>query len=65
MQLPDSAPRRATTFAVADADATCARAAELGGSIAAEPFDIAAIGRYAELVDPVGAAFGGIQDPPG
>lgn len=58
-------PHWATTFNVADTDATCARAAELGGSVLSEPRDLPGIGRYAALQDPVGAVFGVIRDPPG
>ena len=47
-----------TIFAVADCDAAAAQAAELGGSVVAEPFDIPTVGRFAVLRDPVGAGFG-------
>ncbi|MBK5229892.1 MAG: VOC family protein [Thermoleophilia bacterium] len=47
-------------FAVADADATAAKAAELGGSVAVEPFDIS-VGREAVLTDPFGATFSVIK----
>jgi predicted enzyme related to lactoylglutathione lyase len=43
-------------FAVDDADATAARAAELGGTVMVPPTDIA-IGRFAVLNDPNGAVF--------
>jgi hypothetical protein len=60
----DGAPSHwATTFNVADTDATCARAEELGGRVLAQPTDLPEIGRYATLQDPVGATFGVIQDP--
>jgi uncharacterized protein len=49
-------------FAVADTDATAARAVEMGGSLVAEPFDTPA-GRIALLTDPQGAAFSVIQPP--
>jgi uncharacterized protein len=65
IQMADSGPYWATTFNVADTDASCARAEELGGRVLAQPYDIPTIGRYAALQDPVGAAFGVIQDPPG
>lgn len=42
---------------VADADATAARAARLGGKVHAEPTDIPGIGRFAILADPAGATF--------
>jgi len=44
------------TFAVADADATAARAAELGGSVVVAPFDAPWV-RLAVLSDPQGAMF--------
>ena len=43
---------------VADADATSARAKELGGSIHAGPFDVMTQGRMAVIADPAGAMFG-------
>lgn len=43
-------------FAVADCDATVARARELGATITAEPMDMP-IGRFAGIVDPQGAPF--------
>ena len=42
---------------VADADATAARAAELGGSVHAPPFDVMEAGRMAVIQDPQGAWF--------
>jgi predicted enzyme related to lactoylglutathione lyase len=42
---------------VADADQTAARATRLGGKTLAEPMDIPTIGRFAVLLDPLGAAF--------
>lgn len=42
--------------ATADADATARRAAELGGKVAAGPFDVMDYGRMAVLLDPTGAA---------
>jgi hypothetical protein len=47
-------------FSVADADATAAKAAELGGSVLVAPFDTPA-GRMAVLRDPQGAAFSVMQ----
>jgi uncharacterized protein len=44
------------TFAVADADATAARAAELGGTVVVAPFDAPWV-RSAVLTDPQGATF--------
>jgi uncharacterized protein len=51
-------------FATADTDATAAKARELGGQVAAEPFDIPDVGRFAVLSDPHGVAFGVITAPP-
>jgi predicted enzyme related to lactoylglutathione lyase len=48
-------------FAVADCDATVARAGSLGGSICAPPMDIANVGRFAVLGDPQGATFAVIR----
>jgi predicted enzyme related to lactoylglutathione lyase len=50
-------------FAVGDADATAAKATELGGSIVAEPFDTPA-GRIAVVSDPQGAVFSVIRPTP-
>jgi predicted enzyme related to lactoylglutathione lyase len=51
-------------FAVADADATAAKATELGGGmVVPEPFDTP-VGRIAVLSDPQGAAFSVIQLAP-
>jgi predicted enzyme related to lactoylglutathione lyase len=49
-------PHWMTYFAVEDADATAARARELGGSVRLEPFESPA-GRMAVLADPEGATF--------
>ena len=43
-------------FRVSDADAIAARAAELGGSVLAEPFDTPGF-RNAVIADPQGATF--------
>jgi predicted enzyme related to lactoylglutathione lyase len=45
-------------IATDDADATVAKAKELGGSVIVEPTDIPDVGRFAVLQDPVGAVFG-------
>ncbi len=50
-------------FEVADADATAAKARELGGTVVAEPFDIP-VGRIAVLGDPQGAVFSIIKSVP-
>lgn len=42
---------------VSDADAAAARAAELGGLVLAEPFDVSDAGRAAVIADPAGARF--------
>jgi predicted enzyme related to lactoylglutathione lyase len=43
-------------FSVEDADASTAKAQELGGTVIAEPFDVT-VGRTAWLVDPLGTPF--------
>jgi predicted enzyme related to lactoylglutathione lyase len=43
-------------FAVRDADATAAKAQELGGSVVIQPLDVP-VGRMASIVDPQGAFF--------
>lgn len=53
---PDVHPHWRVYFEVADADATAARARELGGSVLDEPRD-SPYGRIAELADPGGARF--------
>jgi predicted enzyme related to lactoylglutathione lyase len=42
---------------VDDADASAAKAGELGGTIFAEPFDVMEAGRMAVIADPTGAVF--------
>jgi len=49
-------PHWSVTFAVADADATAARAAELGGEVLVAPFDAPWV-RMTVLADPHGASF--------
>jgi predicted enzyme related to lactoylglutathione lyase len=51
-----------TYFAVGDADATAAKAAELGGSVLAEPVD-APFGRMVVLAGPEGERFAVVQTP--
>jgi predicted enzyme related to lactoylglutathione lyase len=53
---PQVPPHWSVCFAVADADATVAKARELGATIANEPMDMP-IGRFAGLIDPQGASF--------
>jgi predicted enzyme related to lactoylglutathione lyase len=54
MMPAEMPPAWGVYFAVADTDATVARAQELGATLVAGPTDIAP-GRFAVLVDPVGA----------
>jgi uncharacterized protein len=59
-QMPGAPNHWHVYFAVADADAAVAQAADLGGSILAQPFDTPA-GRMATVRDPQGAVFSLIQ----
>ena len=45
------------SFAVEDADATAAKAQELGGSLTMTAVDVEGVGRIAGLIDPYGAVF--------
>jgi hypothetical protein len=56
-------PHWMSYFAVADADATVARAQELGGTVQVQPMDIPP-GRFAVITDPQGATFAVIQATP-
>ncbi len=58
-------PHWSVVFAVDDADAAAATAAELGGRVEVEPFDMM-VGRLTVLSDPTGAVFQAIalSDPP-
>jgi predicted enzyme related to lactoylglutathione lyase len=49
-------------FAVADCDATVAKALELGATVLNEPMDVPETGRMAALADPQGAAFSVIKN---
>ena len=49
-------PHWGVCFAVADCDATVAKARELGATVTNEPMDMP-IGRFAGLIDPQGASF--------
>ena len=49
-------PHWGICFAVADCDATVAKARELGATVTVEPMDMP-IGRFAGLIDPQGASF--------
>jgi uncharacterized protein len=53
---PDVPPHWNVTFAVNDADATAAKAAELGGTVVVPPFDAPWV-RMTVLTDPQGATF--------
>jgi predicted enzyme related to lactoylglutathione lyase len=59
-RVPDEIPAHwMVYFAVEDTDATCAKAGELGGSVAVGPLDIPP-GRFAVLNDPNGTHFAAI-----
>ncbi|MGH2833963.1 MAG: VOC family protein [Solirubrobacteraceae bacterium] len=51
-----SRPHWGVCFAVADCDATAAKARELGATVTNEPVSMP-IGRFAGLIDPQGASF--------
>ena len=53
---PDVPPHWSVTFAVDDADATAAGAAELGGEVTVAPFDAPWV-RMTVITDPQGARF--------
>ena len=53
---PDTPPHWSVTFATDDADATAARAAELGGTVVVPPLDAPWV-RMAVIQDPQGATF--------
>jgi uncharacterized protein len=53
---PGTPPHWSVCFAVADADATVAKARERGGTVVAEPVDMP-IGRFAAIIDPQDAWF--------
>jgi predicted enzyme related to lactoylglutathione lyase len=61
---PDTPSHWAVYFIVADADATAAKATELGGTVRVPPFDAPGIGRITVLADPHGAGFGAMSAPP-
>ena len=60
MQRPrEDIPVHWTTYiATRDADATVARAKELGATILSEPMEVPKMGRFAIIQDPTGAVFG-------
>ncbi len=53
---PDAPPHWSVTFAVEDADATAAKATELGGRVVVPPFDAPWV-RMTIIADPQGATF--------
>ena len=67
VQLPEDAkkmgagPHWMSNVAVADIEATVAKARKLGGTIRVEPMDVPNIGRYAIIADPQGASVSVIQ----
>jgi predicted enzyme related to lactoylglutathione lyase len=65
-EMGEMPPHWMVYFAVADADATLARAIELGGKSCAPPMDVPGVGRMAVMTDPQGAAFAVIklENPP-
>ncbi|PVG82307.1 hypothetical protein DDE18_12485 [Nocardioides gansuensis] len=61
---PGMQPHWNVYFNVDDVDATVARAKELGATEFAPAFDVPGIGRLGYLVDPQGASFNLLQNPP-
>jgi predicted enzyme related to lactoylglutathione lyase len=66
MEMMESVPAEVpshwvTWFAVADRDATVARAQELGGQVLMTDMDMPGVGKMAVLADPQGAQFGVLQ----
>jgi predicted enzyme related to lactoylglutathione lyase len=57
VQQEGQPPAWSSYVTVEDADATAAKAAELGGTLIAEPFDVLEAGRMAVIADPTGAIF--------
>jgi uncharacterized protein len=57
IQQEGQPPAWSSYVTVEDADATAAKAAELGGTVIAEPFDVMEAGRMAVIADPTGAIF--------
>jgi predicted enzyme related to lactoylglutathione lyase len=57
-------PNWSTVFAVADHDATIAKAQELGGTVLMQGMDLPDIGRLGVIKDPTGAVFQVLQPPP-
>jgi predicted enzyme related to lactoylglutathione lyase len=57
VQQEGQPPAWAAYVTVDDVDAASSKAAELGGTVMAEPFDVMDAGRMAVLIDPTGAVF--------
>ncbi len=58
--LPEMGPMRphwAVYVTVNDVDATAKRAAELGGAVIMEPYDIQGVGRFCGIASPLGVTF--------
>jgi uncharacterized protein len=53
--MADTPPLWVPYVAVADCDATAAQAVALGAKLIVEPTDIPRVGRFAEIIDPLGA----------
>ena len=69
LQAPPQMPAEVPSYwqpyiAVDDADATAAKARDLGGSIMVEPADIPQTGRFSIIGDPHGGVFGILQPLP-
>jgi uncharacterized protein len=60
---PEVPPHWGVCFAVADCEATTAKARELGSTVTVEPMDMP-IGRFAGFIDPQGASFTVMQPAP-
>lgn len=60
-EMGEIPPNWMVYFAVADTDATAARATELGAKACAPPMDVPGVGRMAIMTDPQGAAFAVIK----
>jgi uncharacterized protein len=57
VQAEGQPPAWTAYVTVEDVDATASKAAELGGTLLAEPFDVMDAGRMAVIADPTGAVF--------
>jgi predicted enzyme related to lactoylglutathione lyase len=56
LPMPDTPTLWQPYVRVADCDATAARASALGGQVVVPPTDIPEVGRFAVIVDPLGAS---------